>query len=72
MSTATPASGRVAAVSCKPTHSLGKLSGARDADGELVRKAGVMAIVVSEGEVRACDPIRVELPAAPFRPLVPV
>jgi MOSC domain-containing protein YiiM len=35
----------------------------RDADGELVRKAGVMAIVLAGGEVRAGDAITVELPA---------
>jgi MOSC domain-containing protein YiiM len=44
----------------------------RDAAGNLVRKAGVMAIVVSGGEVRPGDPIRAELPAAPHRPLQPV
>ena len=43
----------------------------RDADGNLVRKAGVMAIVLESGDVRAGDPIRVVLPAA-RRPLVPV
>jgi MOSC domain-containing protein YiiM len=42
----------------------------RDEDGELVRKAGVMAVVVAGGEVRAGDPIEVELPAGPHRPLV--
>ncbi len=36
---------------------------ARAADGALVRKAGVMGIVLSGGEVRAGDAIRVELPA---------
>jgi MOSC domain-containing protein YiiM len=41
----------------------------RDADGNLVRKAGVMSIVVAGGEVRPGDPIRVELPAEPHRPL---
>lgn len=35
---------------------------ARDADGGLIRKAGVMAIVLSDGEVRPGDAIRVELP----------
>jgi MOSC domain-containing protein YiiM len=43
-----------------------------DANGALVRKAGVMAIVVHGGEVRPGDPIEVELPAAPHRPLEPV
>jgi MOSC domain-containing protein YiiM len=41
----------------------------QDADGELVRKAGVMAIVLSGGEVRPGDPIAAELPAAPHAPL---
>jgi len=44
----------------------------RDADGNLVRKAGVMSVVLHGGEVRPGDPIRVELPAEPHRPLVPV
>lgn len=42
------------------------------ADGRLVRKAGVMAIVLSAGEVRPQDPIRVLLPPEPHRPLEPV
>ena len=45
---------------------------ARDEHGELVRKAGIMAIVYAGGEVRAGDPIRVELPPAPHCPLKPV
>jgi MOSC domain-containing protein YiiM len=45
---------------------------ARDAKGELVRKAGVMAVVVQGGLVRAGDPIHVEEPAGPHRPLLPV
>lgn len=45
---------------------------ARDARGGLIRKAGVMAIVVVGGEVRPADPIRVELPEAPHEPLEPV
>ncbi|MDQ3897382.1 MAG: MOSC domain-containing protein [Actinomycetota bacterium] len=44
----------------------------RDADGGLVRKAGVMAVVVTGGEVRPGDAIRVELPAAPHERLQPV
>ncbi len=44
----------------------------RDAAGNLVRKSGVMAIVVEGGEVRGGDPIRIELPLPPYRPLVPV
>jgi hypothetical protein len=41
----------------------------RDPDGKLIRKAGVMAIVISGGEVRAGDAIRVELPRLPHRRL---
>ena len=44
----------------------------RDAGGALVRKAGVMAVVVAGGEVRPSDPIHVELPAPPHHPLQPV
>jgi len=44
----------------------------RDADGRLVRKAGVMAVVRAGGEVRAGDAIRVVLPPLPHRPLEPV
>jgi hypothetical protein len=41
----------------------------RDADGGLVRKAGVMAVVLAGGEVRPGDAIRVAHPPAPHRPL---
>lgn len=41
----------------------------RDAEGELVRKAGVMAVVVVGGEVRPGDGIRVELADEPHRAL---
>lgn len=44
----------------------------RAADGSLVRKAGVMAIVLESGEVRPGDPIEVWLPPSPWRPLEPV
>jgi hypothetical protein len=44
----------------------------RDAAGELIRKAGVMAIVVASGDVRPDDAIRSELPPVPHRPLKPV
>jgi MOSC domain-containing protein YiiM len=44
----------------------------RDERGNLVRKAGVMSIVLTGGEVRPGDPIRVELPPEPHRALVPV
>ena len=42
------------------------------ADVDLVRKAGVMGVVRAPGEVRPGDPIRVELPQQPYRPLEPV
>lgn len=41
-------------------------------DGRLVRKAGVMAIVVAGGLIRPGDPIYVELPPRPGQPLEPV
>ena len=44
----------------------------RDEDGELVRKSGVMGIVLAGGEVRPGDAIEVELPPEPHRPLAPV
>ena len=44
----------------------------RDADGNLVRKAGIMGVVLAGGEVRLGDPIRVELPPEPHLPLAPV
>jgi MOSC domain-containing protein YiiM len=44
----------------------------RDAQGRLIRKAGIMGIVLTGGDVRTDDPIRVELPPEPHRSLVPV
>ena len=44
----------------------------RDAKGGLVRLAGVMAIVLRGGTVRAGDPIAVELPDPPHAALQPV
>lgn len=44
----------------------------RDARGNLVRKAGVMAVVVAGGSVRPDDRIAVDLPPPPHRPLQPV
>jgi MOSC domain-containing protein len=44
----------------------------RDDLGNLVRKAGVMAIVLAGGDVRPGDPIAVELPPPPHNPLLPV
>jgi MOSC domain-containing protein YiiM len=44
----------------------------RDAEGNLIRKAGVMAIVIEGGIVHTGDRIAAELPAAPRQPLKPV
>jgi MOSC domain-containing protein YiiM len=44
----------------------------RDAAGNLVRKAGVMAIVLSSGEVRPSDTIEIVMPPEPYRRLLPV
>jgi MOSC domain-containing protein YiiM len=44
----------------------------RDEHGNLVRKAGIMGVVIAGGEVRPGDPIRVELPPQPHRRLAPV
>jgi MOSC domain-containing protein YiiM len=41
-------------------------------NGDLVRRAGVMAVVICGGEVRPGDPIAVELPSEPRRALEPV
>lgn len=42
------------------------------ADGALVRKAGVMAIVLAGGEVKAGDAIAIDLPDGPHEALKPV
>jgi len=44
----------------------------KDAAGNLVRKAGVMSVVLAGGDVRPGDVINVERPASPHRPLLPV
>lgn len=41
----------------------------RAADGSLIRKAGVMAVVLTGGEVRPGDRVEVALPALPHRGL---
>lgn len=40
-----------------------------DENGNLIRKAGVMAIVLTGGEVRVGHTVHVNLPAEPYRPL---
>lgn len=44
----------------------------KDADGNLVRKAGIMGIVMADGDVRPGDAIRVEMPEIPHHQLQPV
>lgn len=44
----------------------------RDEQGNLVRKTGVMGVVLAAGDVRAGDPIRVELPVEQHQRLEPV
>jgi MOSC domain-containing protein YiiM len=44
----------------------------RDDTGNLVRKSGVMGVVLAGGEVRPGDPIDVEPPPEPHRALEPV
>jgi MOSC domain-containing protein YiiM len=41
----------------------------KDADGNLIRKAGIMGIILQSGEVKPGDSIRVELPTKPFKKL---
>lgn len=52
---------------------LGPTGGALSIDGvDIVRKAGVMAVVERGGDVRSDMPIDVVLPETPHRPLAPV
>ncbi|MEA2888042.1 MAG: hypothetical protein QOD11_2402 [Bradyrhizobium sp.] len=44
----------------------------KDGDGNLIRKAGIMSVVLAGGDIRPGDLVRVELPNAPHRPLQPV
>lgn len=44
----------------------------RAPDGALIRKAGIMAVVLAGGVVRPGDRIGVTLPPLPHRPLLPV
>ncbi len=55
-------------------HSEGLMKALLDHDdaGALIRKGGVMAIVVTGGEVRAEDAVQVIAPNGPFQPLCPV
>jgi MOSC domain-containing protein YiiM len=51
---------------------LMKATLARDEEGRVVRRAGVMAIVREGGEVKAGDAVELFLPDPPHRPLQPV
>lgn len=44
----------------------------RDAEGNLIRKAGIMGVVIAGGQVCPGDTITVELPQGPHTPLAPV
>jgi MOSC domain-containing protein YiiM len=44
----------------------------RAPDGSLIRKAGIMAVVLTTGDIRPGDPILAEPPSPPHRPLLPV
>jgi MOSC domain-containing protein YiiM len=44
----------------------------RDTHGNLIRKAGVMAVVIAGGLVRRGDAVAIDLPPTPHRPLEPV
>ena len=44
----------------------------RDDQGNLIRKAGVMGVILASGEVRPGDPVGVELPPEPHRSLEPI
>ncbi len=48
------------------------LWGPRDASGKRTRRAGIMSVVRTGGEVRAADPVVVELPPEPHMLLGPV
>ncbi|HEY5330557.1 MAG TPA: MOSC domain-containing protein [Acidobacteriaceae bacterium] len=48
------------------------LWGERDASDKRVRRAGIMSIVITEGDIRPGDAIQIELPPHPHHPLGPV
>ncbi|MCX5423803.1 MOSC domain-containing protein [Streptomyces sp. NBC_00078] len=50
-------------------HGLLKRVVGRDSDGTPRLKAGIMSVVVSGGTVRPGDPVKIELPDGPHRPL---
>ncbi|MFF1836385.1 MOSC domain-containing protein [Streptomyces sp. NPDC058231] len=50
-------------------HGLLKQVVGRDAAGGIVRKAGIMGVVVTGGTIRPGDTVKADLPAEPHRPL---
>ncbi|WP_119304809.1 MOSC domain-containing protein [Dongia deserti] len=44
----------------------------RDTDGNLIRKAGIMGVVLTGGDVQTGDGIHVQMPEGEQRPLLPV
>lgn len=44
----------------------------KDENGQLIRKAGVMAVVLKNGTVNCGDTIQIVPPSPPFNPLTPV
>jgi MOSC domain-containing protein YiiM len=56
----------------KIQHGLMAATLGRDEHSNLVRKAGIMGVVLADGEVRPGDPIQVEPPPLPHRPLAVV
>eukprot|EP01035_Chromulina_nebulosa_P058910 gene58910-80671_t len=52
-------------------HGLKAATQDRDADGRPVPRAGIMSVVLTGGDVRPGDNIRIEPPEGPHRPLQP-
>lgn len=44
----------------------------RDPEGNLIRKAGIMGVVIAGGEIRPGDAVQIDLPPLPHTPLEPV
>lgn len=41
----------------------------KDAEGNLIRKAGIMGVILQSGEIKPGDSIRVKLPSKPYKKL---
>lgn len=44
----------------------------KDPNGKLIRKAGIMSVVLADGDVRPQDAVKIVLPDGPYIPLAPV